>query len=204
MKCVRKNDISENAFKSLNTSNKAYLFGFLLADGYVNDKGTIRVGVNSKDESILHKFKQCIGGRVYKRKRLDRRNGINYICSEFQCDSVKIVNDIKKIGFRSNHVRVPIKYRKHLVLGFLDGDGCIYKNNKNYLFQVTFSGQKNTNWNFILDIIPDKYRRKFHISKNSDRLRICGDNAKKFLDWVYSEECMGLSRKRVVYEEYKK
>ena len=49
--------IDYNYFKEIDTEHKAYWYGFLLADGHINDK-IINLCVQNKDIDILNQFQK--------------------------------------------------------------------------------------------------------------------------------------------------
>lgn len=56
-RCNAKYKINTHYFDNINTEHKAYWLGFLLADGYVNQK-EILLCLQKEDEYLINKFKE--------------------------------------------------------------------------------------------------------------------------------------------------
>jgi hypothetical protein len=70
MSRTRTYSINESVFDSINTPEKAYILGFVYADGYNNvSKGRIVIALNDKDIDILYQIRQVIGSTVPIRVR---------------------------------------------------------------------------------------------------------------------------------------
>jgi len=107
-----------------------YWIGFLMADGSFSDR-RIYLGVAKKDLEHLKKFQQYVNST----------NKIQEISSSdhyrIKLTNVLVVKSLKeKFSIKSNKTKVPcsIKHIKNedllfsLIIGFIDGDGCVYKN----------------------------------------------------------------------------
>ena len=56
---------NRHIFDKINSQEKAYWLGFILADGYLNvDKHMLRIKLGDKDKHHLEKFIQFIGGSL--------------------------------------------------------------------------------------------------------------------------------------------
>ncbi|MFX1312637.1 MAG: hypothetical protein ACFFHD_08505 [Promethearchaeota archaeon] len=90
-------------FKSLDTTNKGYYFGLLLADGFISSDGHIGIFLEKKDINVIKRFrndlhiKNKVERRIDKRKKKQsgeypERYGIRIGC-------VPMINDLKELGF---------------------------------------------------------------------------------------------------------
>ena len=117
-------NFNEDYFEKIDTEDKAYFLGFIVADGCVS-VSTNSVRLIQKETFILEKFKRYIefDGEIYTRKD----GNISYLT----VTSSKTKKDLENLGIISNKTRV-IKYPKiqgnlqnHFMRGVFDGDGCI-------------------------------------------------------------------------------
>jgi hypothetical protein len=131
--------INTSYFEKIDTPNKAYMLGFIYADGNVY-KSHLKVDINKKDESLLLSFLQEFESehRIYSYKN----NRLMAIVNE------KIVNDLFKLGVFPRKTwnmhfptseQVPDELISHFIRGFFDGDGSIqYHQYKSPIWRFTF------------------------------------------------------------------
>lgn len=127
---------------------------------------------------------------------------------EITADSQVLVNDLTSYGFltKSNTnptkllADMPINNHTYFIRGFLDADGHISKTN------VIFSGAYDLDWIWLktfCNIHNISCNTRYYISRKghrSSRLEITKKaNAIKFLDLIYTDDNIGLSRKRIAY-----
>lgn len=142
---------NENFFESIDSEIKAYLLGFLFADGYVNirrNNTSYRFGVevSEKDNNILYLFIQYIYpySNICIRKPRTRKG---FMCARqnyIEMHSTKLVKDLIKNGCIENkstkQLYIPkMEYHliKHFIRGYFDGDGCAYIRNNIVEFSIT-------------------------------------------------------------------
>lgn len=142
---LKKNDIkikgmgkvshcNEEYFEKIDDPNKAYLLGFITADGavtYYNNKATLAIEINNKDIDLLHYAAQQINPDATIFPIKNKNNVRIGFCS------TKLCNDLNKFGIVQNKSktikRVPVELIPDELLpyyfrGLIDGDGCIHKN----------------------------------------------------------------------------
>ena len=121
---VVKYNFDEDYFESIDTEDKAYFLGFIVADGSVSSISNV-IQITQKEPDILYEFKKYINsdGCIFTSKK---RN-----ISSFSVSSAKTKNDLEKLGIHSNKTMV-VKYptisdnlQNHFMRGVFDGDGCI-------------------------------------------------------------------------------
>ena len=125
-------NLNREYFNVINTKEKAYLLGFLYADGWVvqrKDSSKIMgINVNPKDENIIDYFINCVNANISKKSYYTDNRGKDIvhldICDQRFCNSLIIQGIIPK---KSNIIEYPkfIDREKSLsfLLGFFDGDG---------------------------------------------------------------------------------
>lgn len=201
-------EFDENYFDSIDTQNKAYLLGFLFADGCIQKNNVVSIVVHEKDIEILHYLKsELSASNTISRIKHLTNNGCSFhvrinFCSKHMCDS------LIKLGCNRNKTRdlkfpnIPEEYKWHFIRGFMDGDGCISLRNRNgrkYL-SLSFTGTNDMMNSlkklFVIDNRVTFYRGAYslHIGKKTDIIRI--------LSLIYENSQLYLSRKYEKYQEF--
>lgn len=137
---------NEDFFSTIDTREKAYILGYTIADGYVNNS-VLEYGCALADKEIL----EFIGNQLNAKVREDLY--MNKIKRRFPRARIlvgnpKIIKDINKlIGGTKNDKTFPrIKkdLEHYMLLGFFDGDGCLtfgHRKDRNRLWQkINFTG----------------------------------------------------------------
>lgn len=171
----RKYYLNESIFSKIDTAEKAYLLGFIYADGGVYGN-VLTIGQSGCQHEILYKFI----------KIFETNKGI-YKCEhnknwkpayQLSINSKSIINDLFKFGVMENKsfkIRCPVKkikkeFIRHFIRGYFDGDGylTIRKNRK-----ATAEFAICSNDNFCADI-QKVLKQQFNIES-----RICKNKTHK-------------------------
>ena len=125
---------NENYFEHIDTHQKSYFLGLIASDGCIHNpkdgQCQLSIILNGKDYYILDILREEIS---LKRKLVfnDERDTVCFkVCSN------KIVNDLKKYGITFNKTwdmnikNIPKEFIPSFLLGYFDGDGTIYIQNK--------------------------------------------------------------------------
>ena len=154
----RKYTFNENYFDEINTQQKAYLLGFLCADGWVgvNKYGNCdKVGliVQNGDIEIINHLKKSINGDNIPYIHQNECIGV-CICSTHLASKLaqygvvpnkSLTLNIKTVIERAN---IHDKFIPSFILGYYDGDGGIYKsvghNKKTIQWSCGFTGTYET------------------------------------------------------------
>lgn len=210
-------NVDHDYFETIDTQDKAYFLGLLLADGCNLQKTpVISISLKSTDFKILEKLKNSIKyeGEIkrYRRKcNLIKSNSKIYRSNHvLKWSSIKMKKDLCRHGCVPNKTynlifpnTIHINQLRHFVRGFIDGDGWITVNRKNKTMVVGLVAPNNF-CIAIQNLIKDKLNINCGIRKTlSDvvnRLDISGSNqVLKFLDWLYKDSTVYLERK---YQKY--
>ena len=222
-KMVRKYNLNENYFDNIDTSNKAYIMGFLHSDGSNNiNKSTISLSLQEEDREILEQIRNEIGsekpleyldytnkhdfGYTYKNQyRLIMFS--SHMCNELNNKGIT-PNKSLTIGFPNWLTQDLIP---HYVRGVFDGDGSIYQafrneNNKPITVTITatesFCEELKLLCKKIININAYIYDASCH-NGITKVFTLSGRNVcKKFLDWIYCDADLYLQRKFDRYCEY--
>ena len=124
--------LKEDIFNVIDTEEKAYFLGFLLADGCVfydknrlNSSPKILFGLKSEDSYMVELFHKFINAQTSL--RIDNRDGkgtVSCVVSSF-----KMAEDLSFYGIANPKFLRPLPIVRydlvhHLIRGFFDGDGC--------------------------------------------------------------------------------
>lgn len=207
-----KYSLNENYFENIDSNNKAYVLGFIYADGSVSNR-YLSIGLSAKDVEILYFIKNELnyGGEIYNHHK--KMNDKEY--KIFSVSSKKIVNDLIKLGVIKNKTylskELPIYDKKYVgafLRGLFDGDGSIYCNNRDLLeYTVAFSGNLSvlTQVKSILtdfNISSSKIRHR-HNNDESCMLEIRGNiNIEKFYVLLYGNAEFYLKRKKEKFDDF--
>lgn len=112
-----------------NTPEALYWIGFILADGHIQSRGQLAVTLALKDAEHLEKLAKFLGCNVsYKEKGKIGLRVMNVGAMKTLCE---------RFGITSNKTYTPPQLPNldtdlllSLILGFIDGDGCISKQYK--------------------------------------------------------------------------
>lgn len=217
----RKYSLDENYFDKIDTPNKAYILGFLFADGSNNpSKSTVSISLQEEDKYILNAMKNEIRSEK-ELEFIDCSNkhdfGYNYKNQyRLLIFSARICNALQNIGMVQNKSLI-LKFPKslnqelypHFIRGYFDGDGSFCPHyTKDGKFQpcITFTSTEDfcVKLQEILKTelnIPggNIYDASCH-NGVTKVLSIGGANqTKRILDWIYSDAELYLTRK---YNKY--
>ncbi len=124
-------NLNENYFEKIDTHEKAYILGFIVADGCVKKSG-LTIVIKSSDDIILKFIK----------KEMECDIPIRYFSRQLPCIKgyyagldiarIKIVKDLERLGVMQNKTYLMKSFPKvderlfgSFLLGFFDGDGYI-------------------------------------------------------------------------------
>lgn len=140
--CMRVS-LDENFFEKIDTEEKAYWLGFLLADGSVSkNSNRISIGLAIRDYDHLHRFKKSLNLTANIAECFSRVKALDnyYPTCSIRFSSEKMKNDLAKCNvtpLKSGHEKafenLPKDLFRHYLRGFFDGDGSIgeYDRGKN-------------------------------------------------------------------------
>lgn len=211
----RKDFFNYDYFENIDTEDKAYFLGLLMADGNVCIKRgkVIQISLKNEDSYILKLFQNKIGST--NNLCIDR-----VLYSKLTLYSDKMVKDLIKLGCTTNksHTlkfptkeQVPERFISHFIRGYFDGDGGISLYKHSYCASISFTSNKlfleslSTNINKYIDIKFSKYYKRYkekEISCGSIHYHLNPKKDKgKLFFWLYKDcKDMYLKRKKNKFE----
>lgn len=153
--------LNDNYFNNIDNPDKAYILGFLAADGTVSlTRGSIKVGLSSVDREFLEALRD-IWESDYPIKDYETKNG--YQVSELTVRSAMFLSDLAKYNIVERKTynfsfpyNLPEEYYIDFIRGYWDGDGTICLTG-GYARASLCSYQKEV-LQSILDILEQKYQ----------------------------------------------
>jgi hypothetical protein len=119
-------------FTQIDSPEKAYILGFLIADGHIRKDGSkIQVSVKESDAALLDAIASETGCDAPLRPTTNHYDGSRMLRQNL-C-GIKLVSDLNALGVRHDKSKtatwpaIPSELEGHLVRGLWDGDGYIGK-----------------------------------------------------------------------------
>lgn len=193
----RKPNINQDYFECIDSEEKAYILGFLSADGYLDrDCKSISLAINQKDIEILQRMKiEMNCGNAIRKTHTPN-------CVRLNMCSKKMVSDLMKYGIcrnKSKYLTFPSidnELYRHYFRGYCDGNGCVSKR------QVAIVIGSNSFFNSAVLFLEKEFGRKISARDLGTHYYIV--LSRKDLDiieWMYDNPKIVLSRKYRSYIE---
>ena len=136
-------DTDIHFFDFIDSEEKVYLLGYILADGHITINGHLMFGCQCGDIDILYKVKELLKSDHIIRYNRDG-NPILTICSKYLCDNLFKMgfthNKSHEVDFKRIISFIPKELMHHFIRGMFDGDGSIRYYSYDYVkgFQYHF------------------------------------------------------------------
>lgn len=202
--------LNEDYFETIDTEDKAYWLGFLMADGCNSRDRAIKFSLNKMDTKSLEDFNKCLGSDApIKEDRHDMRT--------LMIHSRKMLNDLIKYGFVMNKTdkvtfpNIPEELHRHFIRGLFDGDGCITVGVRKSLtgqtlgahFMIAGTCEILESIQNILIENCNVSRTKLISRKGIYVLTYGGAKMlKRIYDFIYSDATIYMERKHVKYKQF--
>lgn len=198
----KKYSVDERYFDNIDSEAKAYILGFIAADGYVVHNRFI-ISINSQDKNILEKIKYEMNST---HPIVDFIKDDKYLHSKLSINSVKLCSKLAEYGLLSpksltmkNIVKyIPKDLVFHFMRGYFDGDGCIhygeYSTGKKYA--ITIIGTKK--------FLETSFNEYFQTNNKIGKYKSCNmyywkisnkTHIKDFIEKIYENATIFLDRK---------
>ncbi len=206
---IRRYALDQRFFEVIDSEDKAYSLGFIVADGHVDTKNRrVKIALHEKDVDILEKISTA----------MNSESPISVITSKNQravCfNSALMVQDLLRMGLTSNKSttmtaevwsHIPRDLQRHFIRGYLDGDGCLFLN-KRYSSGVKYLVQVIGTESFLQGTFNEFYPTTCKFYKYKTCEMYCWKLSSKaacmdFLSKIYEGSTIWLNRKFNQYSE---
>jgi len=216
---ARTYNLNEHYFDHIDSEEKAYMLGFIYADGNnLFQTNRIAIQLSIVDKEILQKFSQIMFGQENLKYRKNKNNkGIEFEYVSLSMYSKHMSQHLATLGVveaKSHKIVFPDWLDKslyrHFIRGLIDGDGWIYLPNDNRDSpNVGLICTRKLN-DFLKDYFEKELRLKSYLVKayKQDFEVMCEIRVKNyhqckiFLDWLYKSATISLQRKYELYQEF--
>ena len=196
--------LHEDFFDTIDAEEKAYVIGFLMADGYVIEQkrgrtNTWGITLQTQDKYMLEKFRELVGSD--NELGHSRNEYVFIVASQHMVDALAKYNIIPKkcktISFP--YKTIPQYLHRHVVRGLFDGDGCISK-------QVcSFSGNEMMMADvrsILYNTFGVAWNKLYTNKKNVTQFAFSSKkDVTAFYHYLYDDATIYLTRKRDRFEE---
>lgn len=225
----RKYTFNHDYFKEVDTEEKAYWLGFLVADGSMSSStSAVTLSQSTKDKHHLQKFLDAIESDYVIEDYINNSNLTKqkHEMSRVVISSRRFHNHLIDKGMKplkSNNEEKPnIKeeYYKHFIRGYFDGDGTIScgirKRTHNWKTQTTYTekiwagGSILGGEDFLEGLSKVVFKNTGHklkVSRKSKNenvsiISFADGTLKDIMNWLYENSTVYLDRKKEKFEEY--
>ena len=211
--------VNEQFFNNINTEEKAYILGFICADGHIG-KDRLNITVSIKDRDILEKIRKAMHSN-HPIKEVQRINPYNktdrklLTLVELMIGSVELVKPLFKMGLTTNKTYtlsgdivkyIPKFLIRDFLRGYFDGDGNVFfgkRYSSGYKYNINICGNEDFLLKSFQTYFPspnklykDLYSKQCYVWKISNR-----DKVRDFMYYLYYNSSIFLQRK---YNEFRK
>lgn len=215
----RQYKINEHYFDQIDTPNKAYILGFLYADGSnCMSKRTVSISLAEEDKDILERIRLEIGNeRPLEFIDYSDKHDFGYMYQNqyrlllFSADICRALESYGMVPNKSLILQFPTLNKEllpHFIRGYFDGDGCLCRGKKETQFTATITST-NDFCIKLKEIIEYEVGINCHIYDASNHNKLTKVFAtsgriqvKLFLDWLYKDAELFLERKYNRYIQY--
>lgn len=203
----------EEYFKIIDSENKAYYLGLLMADGFMHkDIYSFGIGLKTEDRYMIESMLNDIGYKTeleLKISEFGKEAWYATICSKKMCADLIYLGIVPKKSGKEifPEYAIPSELKRHFIRGFIDGDGWITNNVSGDRYYSLEVGMCSMSINILYSIkilLEEELGIEMHITKRSDKelfdLKAFTKNAKVLLDYLYINSNIFLKRKKVKYD----
>lgn len=187
-----KKRVNDSYFEKIDSEEKAYWLGFLVADGYNNGKGTIEFCQCDNHKDAVEKFRKAIQSQ----HKISEKIVDGHLEWRISIKSEKMSKDLLNLDIVPNKSYVAIfpqieeSFYPAFIRGYFDGDGCVYLQRKLPKVDFTAASKKILEdlqlWLSKHNINSGIYRTNIGRTPNENwSLQINGKFAAKFLRIIY-------------------
>ena len=132
-----KNTLKEDIFDNINSSEKAYIFGFYMADGCISSENYFKISISRNDLELLTAIRNYMAPFVKIHIKEEYTNPKTGITTHSMCELCFKNNHIANVlnsyncGYNKTYIDksikniIPKEYMWDFIRGYFDGDGCV-------------------------------------------------------------------------------
>lgn len=204
--------IYDNFFDKIDTEIKAYLLGFIAADGNIykhkhSESYYLNVSVHEKDLYIIQLLQMYISPTVKIQHKPEKKQVKIAICSKKLFDSLYMLGIVPNKTYKEIHTIALLQdnVKPHFIRGFFDGDGTIGKytthTNKNRdLYSFNIVSKRGLVLTHILKEFKISASITYFISKDVFNLSTLNrKDILKIKQYLYTNANFYFTRKRDIF-----
>lgn len=225
------NTLDHTFFDNIDTSEKAYLLGFFIADGCINTdtertKGRFSINQSEDDKEIVQAFKKYLNvpsdiqivnskSGAKNRKTQHRLRWTSPYMRDVLRNTYNITsNKTLDIEFQFPIELIPENLQGHFVRGFIDGDGYIGDNGQEGNFSISVVGtsvkfitligdlvSKATGMSYSISIAQGKTCEYYSLRWSCDHVNKL-EKITKLRTYLYNNASIYLARKKDKIDHY--
>ena len=218
---VQKLHIKSDYFKNIDTFDKAYFLGFIMADGCMyqkkDGKYQFSIKIKNTDDDILKSFCDYIEFDKTKiRYRSGKRKDTMCNYAEIQINDQVFCTHLLNLGViprKSGKEIMPNcnGFEKDFIRGFIDGDGWVYDHYRcdshGHRYEIGFCSTSLEIIKSINSYILDNFNIEMLVSEQKEiyTSKICSKyKVFKILNRIYYDNCLALNRKNKTAQKIRK
>lgn len=198
-----KYDVDHFFFDKIDTEEKAYWFGFLMADGYNNQKmSNVEIGLKDSEKEHLEMFLSHLKSNLPIKHRVIKGSGTIRltICSKRISDKLAEKGCIQNKSLVLEFPEVQPELMNHFIRGYFDGDGSVSINKKKGMYKFHLIGTESFLEQARIEM--DMHQVKKYQKGQAFDLAYGGRlNLKKLYSYLYKDATVYLPRKKEVFQQ---
>lgn len=212
--------VDETFFQEINTEEKAYILGFICADGHIDgDAYRLVIAIQERDSELLYKIRECmhsthpIKHNILKTNPYKNSNNKTLKLCSLSINGKNLITPLVEMNLAGKKTYtlndsimeyVPAHLWKHFLRGYLDGDGNItwgkrYSSGNKYFIQVCgnkdfLEGSFQKHFNSSCSLYKDKYSKQCYTWRLASKAEVL-----LALNEMYGDAHIYLERKYKIY-----
>lgn len=194
-------------FDDINSSERAYVLGFILADGHITNRGNIMFSQHKQEQDVLRKICDVMKCNAPIRQKGDKYVTLCITCQHY-ADIFRGmgVTNRKTYDLEIDTVLpfVPKEYERDLVRGMFDGDGsiCIFKYPyfKKHSYHLGFTSRLNV-CEYVQKVF-DLHTKMCHEKSDFYTVRTaCREDIVRIGHYMYDDATIYMDRKKAAFDK---
>jgi Homeodomain-like domain len=193
--------LNRSFFRTIDTSNKAYILGFIAADGSIHRNGkSLDIALMESDIAHLYAIREAMEGtmQIHTKTCHSGYQGGHSLARLHLC-GVEMIRDLASLGITSKKTArlhfpvLPTALESHFIRGLYDGDGYIGHRQFHLIGTIDLLTS-------VQKAIQRHTSSLLHLSMVNGMARLSGYRKDRtVLTWMYDSAPLALQRKREKY-----